>query len=120
MVPIHIHHEISKNAEAALVLPANSEDESSLEGFLPKSDFSKDDFRLPFWLRPRLSEVFRLKMLEMLEKGGVGVLDSLRGAGDLLPYPLVPLWSSQFEVSNPLFDEDSDDLLPVNTNNDKI
>ena len=63
-------------------------------------------------------------MLEMLEKGGVGVLDSLRGAGDLLPYPLVPLlWSSQFEVSNwipsnwPLFDEDSDDLLPVNTNN---
>ena len=56
-------------------------------------------------------------MLEMLEKGGVGVLDSLRGAGDLLPYPLVPLWSSQFEVSNPLFDEDSDDLLPVNTKN---
>ena len=59
-------------------------------------------------------------MLEMLEKGvGVGVLDSLRGAGDLLPCPLVPLWwSSQFEVSNwPLFDEDSDDLLPVNTNN---
>lgn len=59
-------------------------------------------------------------MLEMLEKGGVGVLDSLRGAGDLLPYPLVlPLWwSSQVDVSNwPLFDEDSDDLLPVNTNN---
>lgn len=58
-------------------------------------------------------------MLEMLEKGGVGVLDSLRGAGDLLPYPLVPLWwSSQPEVSKctskwPLFDEDSDDLLPV-------
>ena len=44
----HIHREICKNAEAALVLPANSEDESSLEGFLPKSDFSKDDFRLPF------------------------------------------------------------------------
>ena len=56
-------------------------------------------------------------MLDMFEKGGVGVLESLRGgAGDLeklFPYPLVPLWWSSHW---PLLDEDSDDLLPVNTN----
>ena len=48
-------------------------------------------------------------MLDMLEKGGVGVFDSLRGGLEAWVYPLVPLlWSSHW----PLFEEDSDDLLP--------
>ena len=52
-------------------------------------------------------------MLDMFEKGGVGVFDSLRGMLLEAVYPLVPLlpllWSSHW----PLFEEDSDDLLPV-------